>query len=99
MPTVQEIRKSLFDQIFPEHPQIAEALTKATASFNTDRFGAVYKFATIERAELIKLYDQGKSLEDAEVQVVTMNGVPVPSTVALASVDKTTEILKAKYNK
>lgn len=99
MPTVQEIRKSLFDNLFPEHPQIVEAFTQATANFNTDRFAAVYKFATSERTSLIKLFDEGKSLEDAEVQVVTMNGIPVANTAALVSVDKTTEILKAKYGK
>lgn len=99
MPTVQEIRKSLFDKVFPDHPKIAEALTKATASFYTERFGAVYKFATADRLALIELYEQGKSIEDAEVQVVTMNGVPVRNTAALSIAEKTTEILKAKYGK
>lgn len=88
--------KSLFDSLFPEHSEIAKALTAKTATYNAVSTQAVYKFASTHRAEIIKLYEDGKTIEDAQVVVTTMGGSPVQSTASFA---RTEQILKERYQK
>ncbi len=88
--------KSLFDSLFPEHSEIAKALIEKTATHNAVSLRAVYKFASMNRAEIIKLYGEGKTIDDAQVVVTTMGGSPVQSTVSFA---RTEEILKERYKK
>ena len=92
--TIQEVRKSLFDKVFPNHPEIAGALTLASVGKDSDTFAEIFKFAHTHEAELIAIYEKGQTLDDVEVQVTTMGGVPVHNTVQM-----TTDILKAKYGK
>ncbi|PUB40057.1 hypothetical protein [Pseudomonas sp. GV047] len=88
--------KSLFDSLFPEHVEIAKALINRTATHNTVSLQAVYKFAYTHRAEIIKLYEDGKTIDDAQVVVTTMGGSPVQSTASFA---RTEQILKERYNR
>jgi len=92
MTTVQEIRKSLFDIMFPNHQEIADALTLAASGFTSDQFNELYKFARANSNELIAIYDKGQTLDDVQVKVIKMNGEPMRNTVQM-----TTDILKAKY--
>jgi hypothetical protein len=96
MSLIKETRTYLFKSLFTEQPEIVEALSKVTGEYSDERFQAVYKFAAAQRVELIKLYADGKTIEDAEIHVTTMGGQPVQSTASFA---RTEEILKERYKK